>query len=373
MAQRTVSRRAMLSAAMGAAILARGDRGLFRSAQSNRLIVDGLDTSVVNDGFLDLVRKGGAHCVHKTLYREDSFTALRDFVAQRSDRATIATTVREIREARRSGRVAFVLGVQAAGGAYGNGIDVAMDGAPLGSLAAIGPALDRYYELGLRIQGLCYNGYNVFGSGCLDHTVPLTRAGRRLVEEINRRRIVLDVGGHTGERTSLDALELESGVPVVVSHTNFAALNPNMRCISDRLAERVAATGGVVGMTAISDFVNRNPAAARRDGPVSPVATLDQLLDHFDHGKRLLGAEHLGLGPDFLWGQQPVAVDPTDAATFTPESLSAGPVRTVAGFEDISELPALVAGLRRRGWSESELDQVLGGSWLRVFQSVWGG
>ncbi|MFN0180065.1 MAG: dipeptidase [Gemmatimonadales bacterium] len=338
----------------------------------DRLVVDGLETSVVNDGFLDLVRRGGAHCVHKTLYRTDSFEGLRGFLASRTDRAVIATTAGQIRAAHTAGKIAFVLGVQAAGGAYGNGLDEAMDEVPLGSLARLRPALDEYYARGLRIQGLCYNGYNVFGSGCLDHTVPLTRAGRRLVEEIHRRRIVLDVGGHTGERTSLDALAIATGVPVICSHTNFAALNPNVRCISDRLAERIATTGGVIGLTAISDFLNRNAASVVRDGPTSPRATLETLLDHYDYGKRLIGADHLALGPDFLWGQSPVAVDPADAVTFTPESLSAGPVRAVDGFEDISELPNLITGLRRRGWSESELDRVLGGNWLRVYQAVWG-
>jgi len=366
------SRRAMIAGLLATGVHPWVRRLATAPRRADRLVVDGLETSVVNDGFLDLVRRGGAHCVHKTLYREDSFSALREFLADRRDRATVATTVREIRGAHGQGRIAFVLGVQAAGGAYGNGIDEAMDRAPLGSLAAIRPALGRYYDLGLRIQGLCYNGYNVFGSGCLDHQVPLTRAGRRLVAEIHRAGIALDVGGHTGERTSLDAIELSAGRPVIVSHTNFAALNPNIRCISDRLAERVAETGGVIGLTAVSDFLNRNPRTAVEHGPTSPLASLELLLDHFDYGKRLVGVEHLGLGPDFLWGQQPVAVDPTDAATFTPEALSAGPVRTVQGFEDISKLPALIDGLRRRDWTETELDLVLGENWLRVYQTVWG-
>ncbi len=201
--------------------------------------------------------------------------------------------------------------------------------------------------------------------------MPLTRAGRRLVEEVHRHRILLDVGGHTGERTSFDAIDLSAGVPVIASHTDFAALNPNIRCISDRLAERIARSGGVIGLTAVSDFIMRNAAAAARDGATSPLAPLGVLLDHYDYGRRLVGADHLALGPDFLWGQAPVAVDPADAATFTPDSLSAGPVRTVAGFEDISKLPALIAGLRTRGWTQGELDLVLGENWLRVYP-VWG-
>jgi membrane dipeptidase len=165
---------------------------------------------------------------------------------------------------------------------------------------------------------------------------------------------------------------VSAGVPAIVSHSNFAALNPNARCVSDRLAEAVARSGGVIGLTAVSDFVARNPTTAARDGPTTPTASLDMLLDHFDHGKGLVGAEHLGLGPDLRWGQGEVEIDPTDTVTFTPEMLSAGRIRDVAGFEDIGRLPALVAGLERRGWTERELDLMLGANWLRVWERVWG-
>lgn len=341
--------------------------------QSDRLVVDGLDTSAINDDFLGLVRQGGVHCVHKTLFREDTFREFHSFASSRPGSLTIATTVAEIRSARTAGRIAFVLGSQAASGMYGNGIGEAMAAAPLGSLRLIGPALEALHRLGLRVQGLCYNVNDVFGSGCLDPVGPLSRAGQRLVEEIHRARVVLDVGGHTGERTSLDAIGRSAGVPVVCSHSNFASLNPNRRCISDRLAEAIAQTGGLIGLTAVSDFLIRNASRAGTDGPSSPQAQLDTLLDHFDHGRRLVGAEHLALGPDFRWGQGAATVDPTDTVTFTPDELSAGPIRDVAGFEHIGELPNLIVGLRRRGWSERDLDSVLGGNWLRVFQRVWGG
>src|SRR5262249_34914999 len=152
-------------------------------------------------------------------YREDSFRSLHEFASAHANRVRIVTTVTEIERARAEGVVSVVLGVQAAGGLYGNGIDAAMDEVPLGSLARIRPALERYHALGLRVQGLCYNTYNVFGSGCLDHTAPLSRPGRRLVEEIHRLKIVLDIGGHAGERTSLDAVAMSTGVPVVVTHS----------------------------------------------------------------------------------------------------------------------------------------------------------
>jgi membrane dipeptidase len=342
------------------------------SGRSTRLIVDGLEASEVKEGFLKLARTGGVHCVHKTVFGADSYAALHGFVEAHSGQAVIVGSVREIRQAQQDGKIAFVCGAQAAGGPYGNGLEEAMYGAPLGSLSLLPSRIQALKGLGLRIQGLCYNTFNVFGSGCLNHAVGLSRAGQRLVEEIHNHRLLLDVGGHTGEQTSLDAIAASPGVPIVCTHTNFAALNPNMRCISDRLASAIAETGGVIGLTAISDFLVRNPDSPQLHGSRSPLATLDVLLDQFDHGKRLVGADHLGLGPDFVWGQQPVEIQPEDTVMFPAHSLSRGVIRTCEGFEDISQLPNLIRGLESRGWTQDELDAVLGGNWLRVYEQVWG-
>jgi membrane dipeptidase len=157
---------------------------------------------------------------------------------------------------------------------------------PLGNLRA-------YRQLGLRIASIAYNNTNIFGGGCLDPDVPLTRAGHRYVEEVHKQRLVLDVCGHTGERTSFDAVQISKGVPVICSHTNARALMDNPRNISDRLIEAIAKTGGVVGLTAFSDFHvrSRNDASVQR----TPQAGLDKHLDQFDHLKKLVGVDHIGL------------------------------------------------------------------------------
>jgi membrane dipeptidase len=201
----------------------------------------------------------------------------------------------------------------------------------------------------------------------------LTRAGTRLVEEIHKLRILLDVGGHTGEQTSLDALAISSGVPVVCTHTNVAAINPNARATTDRVFEAIAKTGGMVGITAISDFQVRNPSNYKAHGPVSPQATLDLQLNQYDYLKKLIGVDHVGMGPDFVWGWgETFDSDPERSITFPPEALSKGPAVTTKDFENISKLPNLVSGLRQRGWTQAELDQVLGANWLRVYQQAWG-
>ncbi len=205
----------------------------------------------------------------------------------------------------------------------------------------------------------------------MDHNVPLTRAGRRLVEEIHRLNIVLDVGGHTAEQTSFDAIAISKGVPVVCTHTNPAALCANPRNITDRLALAIAETGGVIGITVLSDFHNLDATTIPPGGAKIEQATLDMHLDHYDYFKRLVGVDHVAMGPDFIWGQH-YDEKPWISVTFPPDASSPGEILPVKGFEDISQLPNLIKGLEGRGWSASELGKILGGNWLRVYERVWG-
>ena len=64
--------------------------------------------------------------------------------------------------------------------------------------------------------------------------------------------------------------------------------------------------------------------------------------------------------------------NPGDDMVFPVESLGHGVAQTTKGFEDISELPNLVNKLRERGWTNTELDKMLGGNWMRVYKEVWG-
>ncbi len=97
-------------------------------------------------------------------------------------------------------------------------------------------------------------------------------------------------------------------------------------------------------------------------------------LDQYDHFKRVVGVEHIGLGPDFVfgWGHD-FDQDHNLSITFPPDTLSdRGPIQLVEDYEDISKLPNVEDGLRKRGWSREELDLLIGGNWLRVYQQVWG-
>jgi membrane dipeptidase len=376
----TMTRRTMLSGAVAAGVAmglasAKSSVAAPNGSTSSRLVVDGLDCSLVSQKFLDALRQGGANCVHLTVggIPEDGggspgFGTVYEFADTHGDQMVVATSVREIRRAAHEGKVAFVLGWQDA-----NILDGPLRDSRV--FTTMNESLRAYSQLGLRIIGICFNNSNLFGGGCLEQREPLTQAGHRLVEEVHKRNLLLDVGGHTGEQTSLDAIEMSKGVPVVSTHTNAAAINPNMRCISDRLAEAIAKTGGVIGVNALSDFHNRNAKSALIHGDQSPQVTLDKHLDQYDYFRKLVGVEHIGLGPDFELGTQwsTQGEPPATVSLNWPYGESSlGGLTYIKGYENISQLPNLVAGLKSRGWSDAELDKLLGGNWLRVYERVWG-
>ena len=93
----------------------------------------------------------------------------------------------------------------------------------------------------------------------------------------------------------------------------------------------------------------------------------------YDYAKKLVGIDHIGLGPDFIVGSvDTLQMDPEDSLAFPSHTMAPGLQTTVEGFEDISKLPNLVRSLQGRGWSEAELDKLLGANWLRVYAQVWG-
>ena len=261
----------------------------------DRMIVNGLDVSLLNGGFIDLLRKSGVNCVYTSAGGMFGFGSVSQFVDDNTNDVTLATSVKDIYRAKRQGKIAFILGAQGA-----EDLDMVLRrGGPLGRYEPLYHALRASYQLGQRIQGICYNVSNIFGGGNLDDKTPLSRTGHVLVEEIHKLRMLLDVGGHTGEQTSLDAIAMAPEIPVICSHTNMETLVPNVRTTSDRLCEAIARTGGVIGITAVSDFQVRSLENYQQHGPRSPQATLDSHLDQYDYLKNLVGVDHVALGPDF--------------------------------------------------------------------------
>lgn len=205
-----------------------------------------------------------------------------------------------------------------------------------------------FHALGQRVSQLTYNARDRIGCGCFEaQDTGLTPYGAEVVAAMNRAGMVVDVS-HCSERTCLDAFAV-SRQPVLITHSNCRTLAANPRCKSDTVIRAMAARGGVMGITAVAAFVSgRSPA------------TLDELLDHFDHVARVAGVEHVGIGSD-------VASDAVDPRT------GRVPARyAVQGLPPARRVFDLTEGLIRRGYDDRAIELILGGNFQRVLTAIWG-
>lgn len=243
---------------------------------------------------------------------------------------TRISTAADLARARREGKLGLVLGFQNSDHFQG-AADVA-----------------GFHRLGQRVSQLTYSTRNRLGGGCQDpRDEGLTAFGAEVVAAMNRVGMAIDVS-HCSDRTALDTFAA-SRQPVLITHSNCRAIAPHPRCKPDAVIRAMAATGGVMGITVI-------PAFVRQGRP----ATLDDILDHFDHVVRLAGIEHVGLGSD-------ADVDALDPATgrLRPRYRIQGLLLARRTFE-------LTEGLLRRGYSDRDVELVLGGNFQRALGAIWG-
>ncbi|HTS95259.1 MAG TPA: membrane dipeptidase [Streptosporangiaceae bacterium] len=264
--------------------------------------------------------------------------------------AMVIRTVADIDEAKRSGRVGLVFGLEAA-----TPIENEID------------RLDVLYGLGLRQIGIAYSDANALGSGLAEERDGgLTGLGRRAVTRMNRLGLAIDVS-HSSDRTALDVCE-RSDRPVLMTHAGARAVWDTARMKPDDVLRAIAATGGVIGMSAAP---HTTLSAAH------PRHSIESVMDHFRYCVDLVGIDHVAFGPDTLYGDH-VALHRIFADMLGIARVTRGPafepVPYVDGLENPTENFANICGwLVRHGFGDDEVRAVIGGNIHRALRSIWVG
>ncbi|MGH9754554.1 MAG: dipeptidase [Blastocatellia bacterium] len=222
--------------------------------------------------------------------------------------------------------------------------------------------VDYFHSLGQRVSQLTYNTRNLIGNGATERRDEgISDFGAAIIERMNKVGMAIDVS-HCGDRTTLDAFEI-SKKPALITHSNCRALAPgHPRCKTDEAIKKMAASGGVMGITGVRMFV-------KNDEPT----TIEHFIDHFDHVKKLAGVEHLGVGSDIdLDGYDDLSAEEN-------KRLRAG-YKGSYGFRDKIDIEGvdhpkrmfdLTEGLIRRKYTDREIELVLGGNFKRVLAQIW--
>lgn len=216
-----------------------------------------------------------------------------------------------------------------------------------------------YHRLGVRHMLLAYNQKNLAADGCHERTdMGLSRFGRRVVEELERSRMILDCT-HTGYRSSMEAIEMSSQ-PVMFSHSNAHAVYPHARNIKDDQIEACAATGGLIGITGVGHFLCAEMTACA-----------EAFVQHVDYVAERVGPEHVGIGLDHVYYLGHKAVQRAGAPDMYPAGYPPpGAAGSYFGPEHLIEIVELLV---RRGYGDRDIRAILGGNFLRIASQVWSG
>jgi membrane dipeptidase len=205
---------------------------------------------------------------------------------------------------------------------------------------------------GVQLVGLTHNPPNAFAGGINAPEQGLTDLGRRLVDDLAERGVVIDLA-HASPRTYDEILERAPEATVIVSHACCRALRDIPRNVSDDQLRVLADRDGFLGMMALALTVG-------------PPATIERLLDHLEHAVEVMGEQRVGLGTDVI--DQVVAAEEELGIELQPAVVEAraagGGQLGLADFTGPEHFPALVDAVRARGYG----DAVLAGNLLRILE-----
>ena len=120
--------------------------------------------------------------------------------------------------------------------------------------------------------------------------------------------------------------------------------------------------GSIMGITGVRMFV-------KADEPTS----IGNVLDHFDHVRKLIGTEHVGIGSDIdLYGYDamPPELNKQLRAGYK-DSYGIREKIDIEGLNHPKRMYDLTEGLIRRKYSDSDIQKILGGNFARVLKKIW--
>ena len=314
---------------------------------TKNLVFDGLQISNWDRNTLEEVRRGGVHGINATCaVWEGTLETIRnigDWLVLQNDSpdlARLVTSASEIREAAADGVVGVVLGFQ-------NTSPFEQDYS----------TVEIFHKLGVRIAQLTYNIQNYVGGSCYDpDDSGLTRFGGRIVEEMNRVGMLVDLS-HVGNRTSLDAIH-HSIKPVSITHANPLWFSDTPRNKPDEVMQAVVDRGGVVGACLYPNVIGG--AETTRE------AFCDMVIRLVDQ----LGPDHVAIGSDSARNWDSSYVTFLRDGRWKPKQNVQWPEWS-AWFQSPEDFPALANALSDRGLPDEVLTKVLGENWLTLFEAVF--
>jgi membrane dipeptidase len=236
----------------------------------------------------------------------------------------------------------------------------------------IGADLDRITllkGLGVRVMQLTYNIRNLSGDGCLEpDNAGISLLGRATIARIEKEKVLLDLS-HAGPRTVAEAIAAATR-PMTISHTGCRSLNDYPRNQWDTELKACADKGGVVGMYWMP-YLAANRHAASAD-----------LIRHMNHARNVCGEDHVSIGTDSVLFKTDIddkarakkkeVYEQRVAAGIAAPDEGPDVFNIVWDWDSHMRFKLLADGLTAQGWTAGQIEKVLGGNLMHLYQEIWG-
>lgn len=319
-----------------------------------RLIEGGVDVQVFAVWSDDKKWKTGAF-----KHANDQIDALENVILHNADKIELAKSYADIQRINNSGKIAALIGIEG-----GNMIEASLNN------------LESLYNRGARYLTLTWN-YNlpwvtaaaVEDSKEIKKQEGLTKEGKAIIRKMNALGMMVDLS-HASKKTFYDVMKISKN-PVLVSHSNAAALTPHSRNLDDKQLALLKKKRGVIGVNFYSGFLDSDYekrvstlykeqegsnalakissgaqyAKLTPENKLKADAPLERLLEHIDYLVSKVGVNHVAVGSDF-------------------DGIESAPV----GLSDVSKFPVLTQALLERGYSKEDVSKIMGLNFLRILK-----
>ena len=225
--------------------------------------------------------------------------------------------------------------------------------------------VEKIYEYGCRFMQLTYNNQSLLATGCYEKKDSgVTNFGKEAIREMNRLGIVIDMS-HSGEKSTLDAIEI-SDKPIAITHANPNFWYKALRNKSDQLLKTLSESGGMLGLSLYSHHLKNGSDC-----------TLDSFCEMAAKTCELMGVKNVGIGSDLCLNQPDSIVEWMRNGTWAKKKNYGEGSKKKPGFPkqpdwfiDARGFKNLENGLKKVGFNEMEVNNILGNNWYNFYKGI---
>jgi len=225
--------------------------------------------------------------------------------------------------------------------------------------------VEKVYDLGARFMQLTYNNQSLLATGCYEkNDSGVTRMGKEVIKEMNKLGLVVDMS-HSAEKSTFDAIELSSK-PIAITHANPSFWFGAKRNKSNELLKALADSKGMLGLSLYPHHLKDTSNC-----------TLQSFCEMAAKTVELMGIKQVGIGSDLCIGHPNSVVEWMRNGTWTKtkdygEGSSKNPnfPKQPKWFEDARGFKNLERGLKKVGFQETEVNDILGNNWYNFYRGI---